>query len=112
MKIQKTRATATQFETALVEELKHARGQNIPANALSSVTSFALLVAARLYGRERKLGAELQGLYDEIRYLAVEERKEADREDRRRETEAREEAESRKKRRESDQRIILPGGWN
>lgn len=106
MKRSKTRATATQFETALIEELKHAQGQNIPANALSSVTSFTLLIARRLYG-DRAMGAELSALYNEIRFNAVEERKEADRQERRA-VEQQKEIEDKKKR-ASASRLIIPG---
>jgi hypothetical protein len=50
MKRQKTRATAAQFDQALLEQTKHVQGLNIPRNMISSAVMFAELVGRRLFG--------------------------------------------------------------
>jgi hypothetical protein len=50
MKRQKTRVTANQFDQALVEQIEHARGMNIPINAVMSAAAFTELAGKRLFG--------------------------------------------------------------
>lgn len=50
MKKERARATALQFEQALLEQINHARSMNVPVNAVSSAAMFTLLVGDRLYG--------------------------------------------------------------
>jgi len=97
IKAPKDRATATQIEKALCEEIAHARGMNVPVNMLSNAASFTLLVLKRLWGGQRVMSQELQAVYEALRQEAVEERK-------------RIQAEQAEQYQKEQSRVIVPGG--
>jgi hypothetical protein len=99
MKKPKPHTTAQQFEDALLEQIKHARGQNVPINAISSAASFSILVLTRLFPG-KTAGDALKAEFVQLRTDAIEERLEAQRQERKQEQEAKE-AQAR--------RIIIPG---
>ena len=47
----RNRVTASQFEDALLMEVTHAQGMNIPRNVISNCVSFCVLFEAKLFGR-------------------------------------------------------------
>lgn len=49
-KSEKSRITANQFDTALAEEIAHARGMNVQANMVSNTAMFALMLRKRMFG--------------------------------------------------------------
>lgn len=100
MKKQKDRCTVAQFDQALTEQIEHARGMNVPINAISSAASFTLLVLARLFGDNRKMSPALTEVFTKLRADAASERIAQQQEQRRLEKEAKE--------RERTQ-VIMPG---
>jgi hypothetical protein len=99
----RTTATFLQFETALLEEIRHQRQTNVPVNALSSAAAFALLVASRLYGRDRKLSSIFKAEYVDLVAEARRVREEAERMAQEELRRQRAQAE------ESRSRLIIPG---
>lgn len=99
MKKPKPHATAQQYEDALLAQIAHARGQNVPINAISSAVSFSILVLTRLF--PGRAGCEaLKQEFNVLRAEAVEERAQAERDERKRVQDAKEAL---------SRRIIIPG---
>jgi len=48
------RVTANQFDTALLEQIAHAKGMNVSPNVISHAVTFCVLVGNRLYGERRQ----------------------------------------------------------
>jgi len=98
MKKQKDRVTAAQFDQAIFEEIAHARGLNVPSNALSSALTFGELISKRLFGERpaRNRSTAYLEMYKEVVDLAREERRQAI-------------LKAREAQQAAEQRIIIPG---
>lgn len=98
-KVLKRRITATQFDIAVAEEIRHAQGMNIPKNSISSVASFCVLVGNRLFGQRghEQRTDEFNKLFQQVMVDAQIERAEY-------------ETHEREQRRQQESRIVLPPG--
>ena len=73
----RSHATALQMEQAILEQMKHARGMNVPINSILnsilSAVSFSILVHNRLFG-ERDLSSDFRDAYLDLTAAARAER--------------------------------------
>lgn len=93
--IQKSRVTTNQFDTALMEEIAHARNMNVQTNMVSNACMFALMLRKRLYGDVKAQPGALETIS-----RLMEDAKAA---------RAEHEIRQREAARQSEQRIIAPG---
>jgi hypothetical protein len=95
----RNRVTAAQFEDALLEEVTHAQGMNIPRNVISNCTSFCVLLEAKLFGkrdpvRSASFNAMLQHVVEDARVERAEQ-----------------ETKWREQRKAEESRIVRPPGY-
>jgi hypothetical protein len=68
--------TGSQFDRALLEQIQHARGMNVPINAVSSAAMFTMLVGNRLFGErpQEAHSPEFQRAFKNLVQDAIDER--------------------------------------
>lgn len=95
-KVKRDRITATQFDTALTEQINYARSMNIRVNEVSVGTMFAMMLRKRLYGGDNKLSQTANEVVSRLMQDAKAER-------------AQYELEEKERQRQSESHIITPG---